>query len=123
MLRPDASLVATFRARSRLQGVPAVVRSFCGLAVASAAAVAVIAACGGSAAGAAAEPDCPAGEVLVVSCGGEVEVCVKKPSSSCAAFDAAQPTSDNPCRFGNRFSATCSQIEARTTPTVRCACS
>lgn len=107
MLPPRASAIAAIAAR----------------VLASAFTVAAIAACGGSAPGAAAEPDCPAGEVLVVSCGGEVEVCAKKPSSSCAAFDAAQPTSDNPCRFGNRFSATCAQIEARTTPTVRCACS
>jgi hypothetical protein len=82
-----------------------------------------LAACGGSATGAAAEPDCPRGEVRVVSCEGEVEVCVTKPSSSCAAFDGAQPAPDNPCRFGNRFNATCSQVEPGTTPTIRCACS
>jgi hypothetical protein len=80
-------------------------------------------ACGGSATGAAADPDCPFGQVRVVSCGGEVEACVTKPSSSCDAFNSAQPPAENPCRFGNRFTATCSQVEPGTTPTVRCACS
>jgi hypothetical protein len=66
------------------------------------------------------ESQCVVGEIEVTACGGNEKTCVPHaPASSCDAFDRAQPTSDNPCRFGTKYSATCAQV---TPGRVACAC-